>query len=217
MNDVIVLQMGKVGSRSVQLALHEAGVMALHKHGYHRIKEPDPTDKIITLVRDPVARNFSGYFASLKNFIDPKVWPKTTVEDFITVFVEEYPHDGYLTWFENKIEATIGFDVYAHNFDPKKGYMIVDNFLLFRIEDFDKKGTRIIKEFLGEDVNLKPRRSNVLPTIHKGAGPHYTEVKKHGKMPKEFLDKMYTSRYATYFYTSDEIKEFRKKWGKSYG
>lgn len=212
--NIFVVQMGKVGSRSVQLALLEAGVNAGHKHGLHRISDPDGTEKIITPVRDIVARNFSGFFASLKNFVPYEDWDTFTVEQYVDVFVNEYPHDGYLDWLERKIDIPLNVSIYDHPFDPEKGYIIIDRLLLFRIEDFDEKGNQILKEFLGDAVNIKPRRSNVLGTIHKAAGPHYARVKEAHAMPEEFLDKMYSSKYSTHFYSDAEIEGFRKIWGK---
>ncbi len=215
MNEVIVFQMGKVGSRSVQLSLRDVGVDAQHKHKYTFIKNPHPTNKIITLTRDPVARNFSAFFAHLKRFIPniDDVYSTLSVQEYVTIFVDNYNSEGYLTWFENNIERYMGIDVYEQNFDPDKGYLIIEpNLLILRVEDLDTKGVKGIKEFVGVDIG-KPRRSNRREDW-KIIGPYYAKAKRECVMPQEFLDKMYSSRYATYFYTAEEIEGFRKKWGE---
>ncbi len=206
--------MGKVGSRSVQLGLRVAGLSdTMHKHKFTHIPDPHPTDKYITLTRDPVARNFSAFFASLKKFI-PTIdedLPKITTEEFVDIFIENYPYKGYLTWFEDNIEKYLGIDVYDQNFDPKKGYMVVDNLLLLRVEDLDTKGIKAIKDFTGTE--MEPRHSNKREDF-KILGPYYAKAKKECVIPKDYLDEMYSSRYVTYFYTPEEIEGFRKRWEK---
>ncbi len=205
--------MGKVGSRSVQLGLIDAGVQALHKHKFTLIKDPHPTDKYITLTRDPVARNMSAFFAGIKKFFPTidKDLPDMTTDDFISVFLDRYPVDGYLTWFDDNIKKFLDIDVYEQNFDPEKGFMIVDNLLVIRVEDLDVKGIEGIKEFTG--ATIKKRRTNRREDW-KILGPYYAKTKKECVLPDEFLDKMYSSKYATYFYTTEEIEGFRKQWGK---
>jgi hypothetical protein len=73
--------------------------------------------KIVTLVRDPIARNLSGYFYSLD-----RIWNIANAHDAISIddlcrgFLKRFTHDEPLTWFDDEFHPVLGIDVYAHPF-----------------------------------------------------------------------------------------------------
>jgi hypothetical protein len=203
--------MGKVGSRSVQRDLINAGIDAGHTHRLDRVKNPTPNDKYISPVRDPVARNLSAFFHNITKF--DKHYLQYSVKDsqrLVDLLISKYPPEICLNWFENKIEPFLGIDVYNTLFNE---YAIYDNKLLvFRIEDYNNKGNKYIKEFLNIDIKL----SHIHRTVeqHRKAAPYYRWSKTNGVISQSYLEKVYNSRFARHFYSFEEIEEFINYWSK---
>lgn len=212
MTNIIVYQMGKVGSRSVQDSLKKAGIPAGHVHSLSRVKNPTPNDKYITPVREPVARNLSAYFQNITKFYEDylDLSPDQT-QKLIDNFIEEYPPEICLDWFEDHIKKPLGIDVYAKEFNE---YRIYNNKLLvFRIEDFSKKGAKYISAFLNK--NIIPIHIHRTTDIKRKVAPYYEWAKQYGIISEEYIEKMYTSRFATHFYTDEELNKFREYWSKT--
>jgi len=43
--------------------------------------------------------------------------------------------------------------------------------------------------------------------------PLYRDFKHRISVPQVYIDEMYTSRYARYFYSQEELERFGRKWG----
>jgi hypothetical protein len=83
---------------------------------------------IISLVREPVACAISAYFQSIDRWfprlLDTFQEGKTDIPALIQTFLDEYPHDWPLSWFDKQIHQTLGVNVYQSEFDWDKGYCI---------------------------------------------------------------------------------------------
>ena len=101
-NDVLVYQMGKVGSSSIKKTLVKAGFSVKHFHyaagtSWDRRNRPkgifgvsrlrDFHGKIITLTRDPISRNISAFFQNLQAF-GINVSDKPDIQHVIDVFFD---------------------------------------------------------------------------------------------------------------------------------
>lgn len=112
--------------------------------------------KIVTLVREPVARNISAFFQnvdlSFSDFNCQDVDP-VEIEALIENFLQIYPHETPLAWFDTQIKSVFGIDVFASNFPKSKGYKIYKadhpDMLLMRLENINECSQEAFKEFLG--------------------------------------------------------------------
>jgi len=176
--------------------------------------------KIITLVRDPIARNVSGFLQVLEtqyNFNLKEELERSgidgTSEKIIRLFLRpEDRHDIPLVWFDRELAPFFHIDVFSRTFPKEDAYQIIRDgrveLLIIRLEDLDVVGEGAISSFLGKKVGLK--KYNV------GAQKAYSEVYKAIKdkisLPDQYLSKMYDSKYARHFYTDEELKAFAEKW-----
>ena len=155
-NPIIVHQMGKVGSRSIEVTLKDAfpNHTVFHTHYLNRDRlarrlEQGPdfellmsrllseriysgrTEgmKIVTAIREPIGRNLSAFFQNLESFLDGSVEGEgkpPNVEAVVQTFVEQYPHRLPLTWLDEEIRDVFGVDLYERPFAPSKGYEIYE-------------------------------------------------------------------------------------------
>lgn len=176
--------------------------------------------KIITLVRDPIARNISAFFQTLEvefglNYGELLVAPAPAVIEKLTnLFLRKVLfHDYPLTWFDNELKSMLGLDVYAVPFTTKKGYKIykgehVDT-LVIRLEDLNKCASIAFYEFLNID-NFILENANI-----SNDKPYRTlckDFKENIVLPHEYVRQMYSSKYMRHFYTSEEIRAFETEW-----
>lgn len=209
---IFVYQMGKVGSSAVVASLRYAGVKEniyyahwLH-HGFpeaefavinpklaKRVKEGKGLD-VITMVREPVARNLSAFYATSK---DP------TKENFINNYNIYYPDE----WIKNEL-YTLGIDIYSYPFNYNKGYKIYKGarhrILAIRLEDANRVFEESIRKFLGI-------QGCSFLTKNKQQDKKYKRLKKES-FSEKFLRRNYNLEYAQYFYTEKEISKYMEKW-----
>lgn len=166
--------------------------------------------KLVSLARDPVARNISAYFQVLENKPNLKKESSVLIKDFF----ETTNHDVPLTWFDLELKKNFGIDIYDYDFPKEKGYLVIEKgnieLLLLKLEKMSEC-LIAIKEFLEvADFNVV----NANHATEKWYSQLYKDFKQEIIFPKTYLDKMYNSRYANYFYTDEEINKFYSKWLK---
>ncbi len=175
--------------------------------------------KIVTLVRDPIATNISGFFQNadlwlpeLKNGcrLDTIQMQKVSIR-----FFKEYPHHVPLTWFDDELKSVFGINVFDTTFAKSKGYQIYRGkraeVLLLKLEHLDKYGEEAFGKFLNIE-NFVLKRANV--GSNKEYASVYKDFKKSIKIPDSYFDRMYNSKYAQHFYGSKELEAFKAKWRK---
>jgi len=189
-------------------------------------KQLDRTDnnrkwKVVTLVRDPVARNLSSFFQILDlqlNFgLQERLKSRgidEVLKELFELFFDEYPdHEVPLIFFDSELKNVFGVDVFATPFPKSKSFKIYKGenveVLLMRLENLDECAPRAFHEFLGID-GFKVENSNV------GSEKEYAEVYrrflKEIRLPESYLEKMYGSKVARHFYSQEEIQAFESKW-----
>lgn len=194
----------------------------------HQLREKGGRCRVITLVRDPVATNLSGFFH--KN----EWWPadlrelcrqhanngsgegmEECLEALYDNFITSYPHDVPQTWFDMEIKPMFGIDVFASPFPREQGYEIYqDEFadlLLIKLERLNDCG----EEAIGRFLNLERFR---LADANKAEDKWYSSIYRAFKqslvLPDSYLDEQYNSRFSQHFYTPEEIATFRRKWAR---
>lgn len=239
--------MGKVGSISIVHALTAVGLCVFHAHFLNpqrleRIKKKYQEEeipirghilhsltikeefldkgqpiKIITAVRDPIARNISAYFQNLHLWRSLK--PEFEVDEIqamMAEFFEKFQHNVPFTWFDDEFKEAIGLDVYDYPFPKADGVQRIQekgrDILLLKAETADQCKVDSIKEFLQiPELLLKPKNVGAAkPYAH-----YYKPFRDRIQLPAAYLDQMYESRFARHFYTSEEILEFRRHWTRN--
>jgi hypothetical protein len=188
--------------------------------------------KVITLTRDPIGRNLSGFFENIDfQVIEPETRysieshyysiPRTdiSIEDlsmFYGWFFECYRHNTPLTYFDQEIRDVFGIDIYATEFPRDKGYGIYSgknaDVLLIRIEDLNECAPAAFKEFLDLD-NFTLTNTNVGSA--KDYAPVYRKFKNCIQLPQAYVDSFYDSKFVRHMYSETEIEGFRFKWEKN--
>ena len=176
--------------------------------------------KIVTLVRDPIARNISAFFENgdkyYSNFLEECQSGKSNVELLTQDFMRKYAHDIPLTWLDEEIKKVFGIDPFLENFPLEKGYYIMskNNFelMIIKLENLNSCYITAFKEFL--EISI-PKLNNQNIASKKKYATAYEKFKKSIVIPNSYIEKMYDSKFMKHFYSLEEIDLLTQKWKKS--
>ena len=173
---------------------------------------------VISLVREPVARNVATLFHTLRETIPD--WDARLLDGQLDLkqlqdlfFNTPSIHSAPIEWFDKQLKPVLGVDVYATPFPHEKGYQIYLDVpraptLVIRLENLDRCAAEAMREFLGiEDFHLI--RANV------AAEKDYAEIYEAFKrvpLPKDYVEATYATKFARHFYTDAERQAFAKRW-----
>jgi hypothetical protein len=157
--------------------------------------------KIITLVRDPIARNLSAYFESIDEVWNTKdAHAALPMDDLRRGFLDRYTHDEPLTWFDDEFLPILGVDVYEHPF-PAEGHTTIRtdryDILILRAELSDDVKHSALSSFLGKRIPPLQRENT---TRDKAKGAAYEEFRRTIRLPEEYVRQMKSSKYYRHFY-----------------
>jgi hypothetical protein len=185
--------------------------------------------KIISLTRDPIARNLSSFFENLEveqigennNYniksdyykIDPIIVTINNLDILKNLFFERLNHNSPLVFFDNEIKTVFGIDIYSSEFPKSKGYKIYSgekaDLLIIRLEDLNRCIHQALYEFLNlNEINLV----NTNIGSEKEYASIYSRFKNYIILPESYIDKMYQSKYMLHFYGEEEIRQLKTKW-----
>ncbi len=179
--------------------------------------------KVITLVRDPIAREISSFFQNLEltntHLIDQQNQLKTDVavkliEKKITCNLLDIHY--CLNWFDQEFNPALCLNIYDYPFNQQKGYSIIsmDNIdvLVLKLEKLDSCYGQALEEFL--DIQLSG------PSIKANRGDqkkysHEREmIKKYLQLSPEACQNIYSTRFVKHFYSQDERDTFIARWSR---
>ena len=174
--------------------------------------------KIITLIRDPIAVNVSGFFqnnawwpSELKNKCENL--EDKYLNDLFIYFLLNYPHSLPLDWFNNELKNVFGIDVFSKFFSKFDSYKIYENncikLLLIKLEKLDTISQDVFQDFL-KIPYFKLGKSNI--ASNKWYTNIYSSFINSTKFPSFYLSKIYDSPIVKHFYSSQEINFFKNKW-----
>jgi hypothetical protein len=173
--------------------------------------------KVITLVREPIARNVSSFFQiidyPLPNFMARYHAGELDIETVSNTFLEKFDHQQVLHWFETDLRQALGIDVFAGEFPREKGYQIYQGdtceLLLLKLEKLNECACDAFRDFLGiEHFDLV--RTNI--GEEKEYAGAYQQLKEHLILPERYVQEMYSSPTMQHFYDQREIAAFAAKW-----
>lgn len=246
---VVTHTYGKVGSTAIHKAvsklpgyasfqthfISEAGVaeaLRLHQEEHDPIHmlqgealrlqmqaHPDRPIRLITLVRDPVARAVSDLFenpALLNAKGDVRQMP---LESVVAIAAELVVGSLAYTeqWFDRELSGLLGHDFFTRGFDRENGFEIFHEerfeLLAGKLERLSDNGAGYLGRVLGLGRDFPIPRSRARSAT--GEAVLYDQVKRSLKLPAAVLEQVYSSRVCRYFYTPEELDGFRDLWIQS--
>jgi hypothetical protein len=176
--------------------------------------------KVVTLVREPVARNISSLFQIidllLPNFIVRYESKSIKLGELTELFLEQYPVESrYTNWFDLELKPVFGIDVFSSDFPTSKGYKVYEGenaqVLVLKLENLNKCAQDAFKEFLNID-----QFTLIEANISRGKAYYvaYEEFLDAVVLPAFYIEEIYTLKYVQHFYSEEEINAFKAKWYK---
>ncbi len=182
-------------------------------------KNPRQHWKLISLVREPIARNIGSFFQNIAEYIPDwkEQYKKGTLslDQLQKYFLNNQSiHIAADWWFDKQLKPLFGIDVFESDFPVETGFKIYKSpssnasLLLIRLEDLNSCAERAMYEFLGlKDFTLY--NTNV------GDEKEYADLYKEFKekpLPKEYIENIYNMRSVRHFYSQDELEAFSSHW-----
>lgn len=223
---IFIYQPPKVGSTSIHESILAAGKYALHVHELGEIQYSEGNIKkmaqmhnarIISLVRDPVARAISLLWFSLRRKEPYHVMVENGGQVSFDHIQKAYFYDGFenqeFQWFDNEMKKVFGINVYEYPFDREKGYSIIkqDNLEVMlltteRINDLEEE----IGNFVGIGNFKLETKNTASKSDYRFA---YSEYKEKVSLSRSMLDRVYFGNsYMRHFYTESMINNFYHQW-----
>lgn len=255
---VFVLQMGRVGSASVTVAVKNAyqalgiDVPVYHNHyiahydliierasfdlrdysaAKHDIEHVDMKNrtelfaclenqqpvKLISLVRDPVARNVSAFFFAFSSFVpdwkERELHQPLSAGELCNIFESKRAFiQTAFNWFDEQLKDGLGIDIYSVPFDKSRGWQIYKHglveVLIVRMEDLYRVGENALRRFLRlphvQMVKVNTGEEREAYELYRRFLTH--------PISQEYLEMTYATKLARHFYTEDEREQFIQRW-----
>ena len=180
--------------------------------------------KVISLVRDPIARNISTFFQAFDVYFpeDAKKFSSDNADlagqsdELIDIFLNKFKeHEVPLNWYDIHIKPIFNIDIFATEFPISKGFQILKgeniDMLILRLEDLNTTASEAVDKFLGIK-GFTIASANI--SKDKGYADAYSIFKDQINLPQKYIDNMYSSRFMNHFYSGEEIEKLRAKWTK---
>ena len=216
----VISEKGVAESRHSNLEVPEEIHLLVGEALRHALERyPDRQVRIITLVRDPVARAVSDLFENPARFVADGKIGGVPLEKLVAIVATnalqsiEFPE----SWFNRELSAIVGFDFFSRDFDRMNGFELYQEgrieLLAGKLERLSDNGAGYLGRFLdiGGDFPVSKMRARSATA----EGLLYEEVRKNLKLPAEALDKVYSGRVCKHFYSEVELDRFRKRWIES--
>jgi hypothetical protein len=205
----------------------DAGIFPLPVHLYHSwhirnwLKSGGGQScKVISLVRDPIARQVSNFFQNPGFFAGLKKLASGDIDaEEASVLINQKLHrpgffDEIFKWFDAEFKAVFGLDVMTPPFDRDAGFMTSRNglceTLVLQLEQLASNGISAVGRFLKIDEPLQLVSRN--RRARSRLGDTYQTVLDSVKIEETILDHVYTHPFVTHFYNDAQIKGFRQRW-----
>ena len=251
---VFIFQMGKVGSISLKHAIQrykqDKYLLFVHDHrvfirDYFLIGQRNNRlkifivlwcaklgfpIKIVTLIREPIARNVSAFFyfhyASFLPFLHKK-----PLEEIVELFLTDsrpsylrapqaFPVQSRmaeclftLNWFDQFFRPVTGIDVYKKPFPIDRKWQVYKKgglkVLLYRNDLELSQQTELISRFLGIELD-EIKRENL--TKDHSYAEIYHRFCESVKLPESYIRRVHDSKFARHFWHPEELEAAADKW-----
>lgn len=175
---------------------------------------------VITLVRDPIAREVSAIFQSpalhAPGLVDAR--GRFDVARVLAQLESSLRSEDacryVFEWFAREIQPVLGIDVLAAPFDRERGYAILENararLLVLRTEDLDRNLAPALREFIGLELPAGAERANI--RSEGEAGDAYREVLQRLRLPRSVAERIYAHPFVRHFYPDAMVAGFLARW-----
>ncbi|MSO48088.1 MAG: hypothetical protein EXQ67_08405 [Thermoleophilia bacterium] len=228
---------GKTGSTAIKMALRRAGLQpVLQTHSlpiadardrshspsasaavWLRAHPPSAQQRwrVVTSVRDPVARAISRYFQDLRRSDVSKLSVADCLTGLSGRFIATMRRPGGLgwDWYGTELRMATGIDVYSSTFDHAVGHaeLAGDNVRLFVVRQENLAASAgALGAFFGIDLSHGLSREN--DHADTALRQVYQEVLDAFRPPIDYLDRVYLKRPWQHFYSELEIERLRAHW-----
>jgi hypothetical protein len=181
--------------------------------------------KVLTLVREPIARDVSAY-VQMVDLLSPQLVAggapdiARIARGAAAQFLAFDERRSYTCqWFADELQAAFGLDVLARPFDHERGWVHLRcgavEVAVVRLEDLTRVFGEVSLALTGVRVPLvyaSARSADKLQVAYE-EGP-YRQIVERVRIAEEACRRVYASRYARHFYTDDEIDGFIDKWSR---
>ncbi len=172
--------------------------------------------RFISLVREPIATNVSYFFFGLQRWLnlprqpDPADYP---LDELMRIFLESFPHESAVRWFERELQSTLGIDVYGSPFPFDAQRQSFENgpwkLLVLRTDMADGRKAAAISEFLGRDVPVIPRANRA---DERRSPYRYDEIRMEMRRHPNYVNRLLDDRFTEHFFSREEIEAIRATW-----
>ncbi|HYE14103.1 MAG TPA: putative capsular polysaccharide synthesis family protein [Pyrinomonadaceae bacterium] len=184
----------------------------------HALREelikPRRRARVVSLVREPVARNISFYFQTLDVlWKTERAHERFPVERLLAEFHDRFVHERGIDWFDDEFKRVLGVDVYERPFPRELGYQRIDSgpyeILLMRHDLDDRLKEKCLEELVGvSGVRLTPRNVGAEKVYREAYGEFLARV----RLPEDYVERLLGSKYARHFFTTEELERARDRW-----
>ena len=216
---IYIYQYGKVGSSTLQCTFKKYHDNVIHTHQYDE-KMMSKKTLIINVVRNLYDRNISAFFHNINNYKHGLFYycPDTDnknikIDNLINFFRNcniRHLNEKIAPWFKN-FNDKFNINIFSKEFDNKKKYNIYNTsgpiILTLRFEDINDWENILSNIF---NIKIELHAKNI--TEKKKIVNIYNKFKKEYKYSDEEIKIIDNIDHFLYFYTSNEIENFKKKY-----
>ena len=171
---------------------------------------------LISMVREPVARNVSAFFQNLNDILPDA---RTRLENntlnvawLHNEFLTRYIHNAPADWFDSQMRDVFNIDVFAAPFPIERGYQMYTGpnarLLVLRYDNLNERITPAMFEFLGLNNFTLPRANVTDDKEYRDLYRRFLET----PLPMDYVTQMYETRFAKHFWTDAERVALIARW-----
>lgn len=230
---IFVYQPAKVGSTTVKQTLIHENIDAVGSHSLMRVTNVELVDqasayiagrlkedgvKIITLVREPVARALSYFMNGFTAWYISDVCKSFDIRTEAAAWISNILNENEeFAWFDKEIKELTGIDIFQYPFDKENGYTWIKEgnieILVLKLEKLNENA-QVIQNFVGRKQKITLTNYNI-----GNAKPYkyiYDSLKKDIKIPAQVIKNQYVNNiWVDHFYTAEEKEAFWAKWNSN--
>lgn len=192
---------------------HERNIHKAAAYFNYINKKQNKKIKYISLVREPVGRDISGFFQNYR--LTGEKFDKNNLES-IRKTISSKGHELATTWFDTDFLNYTGFDIFNVAFDKKTGYQIYkidSNTELLII--LTHRLTEVFESAISDYLNLEiPELINFNKSSEKKDGLLINDLKSYYYEDESKISEVYSSKFIKHFFNKKEIDEYKNKWTK---
>ncbi|ACV06880.1 hypothetical protein I6I18_07120 [Kytococcus sedentarius] len=184
------------------------------------LEELDKPVVMLSVVRDPMAKNLSDFFQNTERYTSDHRpltdFSLSRAEELAEVFVSDFDHEVTVGWVDREVNDFMGVDVYAGEFDREQGYQVAGEgnrrVAIARHDMLDRAFPGMTRDLLGQPIAMGGR---VNDSSNKGYGALYARVRELVTLPEQRLREIYDSPFARHFFTEEEREAAVEQWSST--